>query len=114
MKIIEDINQYVPVQGGDSRNGGGGRVCKVLLAYLVTPEQPIKEKLTIRWDTPYAQYQNKGEVMKGRPGPTRTYGPEKLRLPAPWRGGNGKNMPNRSIRKSWALAVEKGIKQRLE
>ena len=58
-EIIEDINQYVPIQGGDSRNGGGGSLQS---SAGIHSDKSVKNgKLTIRWDTPYAQYQNKGE-----------------------------------------------------
>ena len=63
--IIDDINQYVPVQGGKPQNGGGGGLQSS--ARMHSDQTAHKGKLTIRWDTPYAQYQNKGEVMKGRP-----------------------------------------------
>ena len=36
-------------------------------------------EITLRWDTPYAQYLFHGEVMHGDP-TNRTYGPEKLKF----------------------------------
>lgn len=111
-EIIEDINQYVPVQGGDSRNGGGGSLQSS--AGIHSDRTANKGKLTIRWDTPYAQYQNKGEVMKGRPGPTRTYGPEKLKYTSTAAKAEWEKYAEQKHGEDWALAVEKGIKQRLE
>lgn len=73
--IIDDINQYVPISGGISQNGGGGTLRESAKQH--SDQEAQDGKLTIRWDTPYAQYQRGGLVMKGTPA-TRTYGPEEL------------------------------------
>lgn len=110
-EIIEDINQYVPVQGGDARNGGGGSLQSS--AGIHSDKAAKGGKLTIRWDTTYAQYQNKGEVMKGKPGPTRTYGPEKLKYTSSAAKAEWEKYADQKHGEDWALAIEKGIKQRL-
>lgn len=74
-ELIEDMNRYVPVSGGDSQDGGGGDLRQS--AILHSDQEAEDGRLTIRWDEPYAQYQHGGLVMKGRPG-QRSYGPEKL------------------------------------
>lgn len=109
--IIDDINQYVPVQGGKPQNGSGGGLQSS--ARMHSDQTAHKGKLTIRWDTPYAQYQNKGEVMKGRPGPTRTYGPEKLKYTSEAAKAEWEKYAEQKHGEDWVLAVGKGIEQRL-
>lgn len=91
--IIEDINQYVPVGGGEGQNGGGGSLRESAKQH--SSPQAQEGKLTIRWDTPYAQYQHGGLVMHGKPGPaTRTYGPDELKY------------TNAMARKEWTQYAE--------
>lgn len=73
--IIDDTNRYVPVSGGISQDGGGGDLRRS--AMLHSDQKAQDGKLTVRWDTPYAQYQREGLVMHGTP-KTRTYGPDEL------------------------------------
>lgn len=76
-EIIESINQYVPVQGGDKQNGGGGSLRQSAL--LHSDQQAKDGELTIRWDTPYARYQYYGKVMHGTPPRSPSdYGPDTL------------------------------------
>ena len=74
-EIIEDMNEFVPVSGGASHNGGGGSLQQS--AFLHSDQRAKDGNLTIRWDKPYARYQHEGDVMHGSPG-NRTYGPDKL------------------------------------
>lgn len=93
--IIDDINQYVPIGGGISQNGGGGSLRRSAELNSVFGDEIKDGTMTIRWDTPYAQYQHAGLVMKGTPGPnTRTYGPEELRY------------TNAMARKEWTQYAE--------
>lgn len=89
--IIDDINQYVPISGGISQNGGGGTLRESAKQH--SDQEAQDGKLTVRWDTPYAQYQHGGLVMKGNP-KNRTYGPEEL------------HYTNTMARKEWTQYAE--------
>ena len=51
--------------------------------------------------------------MKGRPGPTRTYGPEKLKYTSEAAKAEWEKYAEQKHGEDWVLAVGKGIEQRL-
>lgn len=74
-QVLKDCNLYVPVQGGDNQNGGGG---DLLQSSLTNSDREAHDmSFILRWATPYARYQYYGLVMHGTPD-NRTYGPEPL------------------------------------
>lgn len=75
-EIIEDCNQYVPVQGSEKHNGGGGSLQNS--AFIHSDQEAKDGELVVRWDAPYAQYQHGGLVMHGTP-TNRSYGPQHLK-----------------------------------
>lgn len=108
--IIDSINRYVPVGGGDVQNGGGGDLRRS--AELHSDQEAHDGKLTIRWDTPYAQYQNKGLVMKGNP-QTRTYGPEKLNYTDPMARSEWEKYAEQQHGEEWELAIQRATTHHL-
>lgn len=103
-EIIEDMNKYVPISGGEAQNGGGGalRACALLHSDMETHEG----KLTVRWDEPYAQYQYYGDKMNGTP-TNRTYGPEKLKYTASAARAEWDKYAQEQHGADWALQAEK-------
>ena len=67
------------MQGGDSKNGGGGTLQNSGITF--SDRTAEDGQFTLRWDEPYAQYLFHGEVMYGNP-TNRTYGPKKLTFTA--------------------------------
>ena len=78
-QALKDITQHVPVQGGDSKDGGGGTLQNSGITF--SDRKAEDGQFTLRWDEPYAQYLFHGEVMYGDP-TNRTYGPKKLTFTA--------------------------------
>lgn len=110
--IIDDTNQYVPVGGGDAQDGGGGSLRRS--AQLHSDPEAHDGTLTIRWDTPYAHYQNQGLVMHGSPGiGRRQYGPQKLNYTSSMARSEWEKYADRQHKEDWALAIEREIKQRI-
>ena len=70
-QALEDIGQYVPEDQGTLKGSG----------LTHSDRKPVDGVITLRWDTPYAQYLWHGDVMHGNPA-HRTYGPEKLTFTA--------------------------------
>lgn len=108
--IIDDTNRYVPVGGGKAQNGGGGSLRQS--AFLHSDQEAQDEKLTVRWDTPYAQYQRGGLVMKGTP-KNRTYGPEKLKYTDPMAKKEWDLYATQKHEEEWAAQIDKRMKQYL-
>lgn len=79
MQALKDANQYVPVQGGDTEDGGGGALLESGINNSDSRAHDLKFEM--RWDMPYARYLWHGEVMYGNP-TNRTYGPEKISFTA--------------------------------
>lgn len=109
-EIIEDINKYVPVGGGKSQNGGGSSLRES--AKLHSDQEAENCRITIKWDEPYAQYQNKGKVMHGTP-KDRTYGPDMLKYTDRAARAEWEKYAEEQHGDDWELAVEKRMQEYL-
>lgn len=108
--IIKDINLYVPVGGGKAQNGGGSSLRES--AKLHSDKEAQNCRISIRWDTPYAQYQNKGKVMHGTP-KDRSYGPDMLKYTDNAARAEWEKYAEEQHGSDWELAVEARMKEYL-
>ena len=68
-QALKDISRHVPRDQNTLKDSG-----------LAHSDKLAQDgEITLRWDTPYAQYLFHGKVMHGDP-TNRTYGPEKLKF----------------------------------
>lgn len=67
MQALQDASMHVPKDQGTLESSG----------ISASDKKAIDGKMTLRWQTPYAQYLWHGDVMYGNP-TNRTYGPEKI------------------------------------
>lgn len=104
--IVDDMNQYVPISGGDAQNGGGGELRRSAELHSTFAPKVKNGRITIRWDTPYAQYQHGGLVMKGSP-KNRSYGPEKLNYTSSMARAEWEQYAEQQHGKDWTLQIEK-------
>ncbi|MCI5650359.1 MAG: minor capsid protein [Fusicatenibacter sp.] len=102
--IIDDINRHVPISGGISQDGGGGDLRES--AKLHSDQEAQAGKLTIRWDTPYAQYQHGGLVMHGSP-KNRTYGPDELHYTNSMARKEWDNYAKQQYGDEWGAQIDK-------
>lgn len=109
-EIIDDINHYVPVSGSSPQNGGGGDLRRS--AEIHSDQEAKDETLTVRWDTPYAQYQHEGKVMHGTP-KDRTYGPEQLKYTEPMARKEWEQYAERKHSADWSAALENAVREYL-
>lgn len=109
-EIIDDINHYVPVSGSSPQNGG--RVDLRRSAEIHSDQEAKDGTLTVRWDTPYAQYQHEGKVMHGTP-KDRTYGPEQLKYTEPMARKEWEQYAERKHSTDWSAALENAVRKYL-
>lgn len=109
-EIIDDINHYVPVSGSSPQNGGGGDLRRS--AEIHSDQEAKDGTLTVRWDTPYAQYQHEGKVMHGTP-KDRTYGPEQLKYTEPMARKEWEQYAERKHSADWSAALENAVREYL-
>lgn len=74
-QALKDVTKHVPVQGGDTHDGGGGDLRKSGLTN--TDRKAHDGEFVLRWEEPYSRYLWHGDVMYGNP-TARTYGPKRI------------------------------------
>lgn len=109
-ELIADANNYVPIGGGKGQDGGGGSLRDS--AFHHSDQEPQDGEMTLRWDTPYAQYQHGGLVMHGTP-KDRSYGPEKLKYTDAAARSEWTKHVMQEHGDDWALMIERAISRYL-
>lgn len=74
-QALQDVSEHVPIQGGETHDGGGGDLRK---SGLTNSDKKAHDgEFILRWDEPYSRYLWHGDVMYGNP-TARTYGPKRI------------------------------------
>ena len=105
-EMVDDVNKFVPIGGGDAQNGGGGSLRRSAELNATLGESAKNGELTLRWDTPYAHYQHEGLVMHGPVG-NRTYGPKKLNYTSTTARAEWTKHAEKVYADNWAKAIQK-------